>query len=150
VIVLNKRHLRRLMNEYVRYYHDDRTHLALARESDLWEECVYRAFVAMVEAHTSFLGPRLTTFPVRRFRQVLPSGARFRLDLHPDGILARHRMPAKVDAGVKSEISFLISIVYVGRGGGIRTPDPLLPKQMRYQTALRPDSALNGVERCYL
>ncbi len=27
-----------------------------------------------------------------------------------------------------------------GRGGGIRTPDPLLPKQMRYQTALRPDS----------
>ena len=28
---------------------------------------------------------------------------------------------------------------YIGRGGGIRTPDPLLPKQMRYQTALRPD-----------
>ena len=27
-----------------------------------------------------------------------------------------------------------------GRGGGIRTPDPLLPKQMRYQTALRPAS----------
>ena len=26
-----------------------------------------------------------------------------------------------------------------GRGGGIRTPDPLLPKQMRYQAALRPD-----------
>ena len=29
-----------------------------------------------------------------------------------------------------------------GRGGGIRTPDPLLPKQMRYQTALRPDVVL--------
>ncbi len=26
-----------------------------------------------------------------------------------------------------------------GRGGEIRTPDPLFPKQMRYQTALRPD-----------
>ena len=26
-----------------------------------------------------------------------------------------------------------------GRGGGIRTPGPLLPKQMRYQAALRPD-----------
>ena len=26
-----------------------------------------------------------------------------------------------------------------GRGGGIRTRDPLLPKQMRYQAALRPD-----------
>src|ERR1035437_6345206 len=30
----------------------------------------------------------------------------------------------------------------LGRGGGIRTPDPLLPKQMRYQAALRPDSTL--------
>ena len=29
-----------------------------------------------------------------------------------------------------------------GRGGGIRTRDPLLPKQMRYQAALRPE----GVE----
>ena len=28
----------------------------------------------------------------------------------------------------------------IGRGGGIRTHDPLLPKQMRYQTALRPDN----------
>ena len=31
-------------------------------------------------------------------------------------------------------------MLYDGRGGGIRTPDPLLPKQMRYQTALRPDN----------
>ena len=39
-------------------------------------------------------------------------------------------------------------ILKVGRGGGIRTPDPLLPKQMRYQTALRPDSfALYRVAR---
>ena len=29
VIVLNEPHLKRLMNEYVRFYHDDRTHLAL-------------------------------------------------------------------------------------------------------------------------
>ena len=28
---------------------------------------------------------------------------------------------------------------FLGRGGGIRTHDPLLPKQMRYQAALRPD-----------
>ena len=33
-------------------------------------------------------------------------------------------------------------MIYAGRGGGIRTPDPLLPKQMRYQTALRPDKAI--------
>jgi hypothetical protein len=31
VIVLNERHLKRLMNEYVRYYHEDRTHFALAK-----------------------------------------------------------------------------------------------------------------------
>jgi transposase InsO family protein len=31
VIVLNQRHLKRLMNEYVRYYHEDRTHLALGK-----------------------------------------------------------------------------------------------------------------------
>ena len=29
-----------------------------------------------------------------------------------------------------------------GRGGGIRTPDILLPKQARYQTALHPDNLL--------
>jgi putative transposase len=33
VIVLNERHLKRLMTEYVRYYHDDRTHLGLAKET---------------------------------------------------------------------------------------------------------------------
>jgi transposase InsO family protein len=31
VIVLNERHLKRLMNEYVRYYHEDRTHLVLGK-----------------------------------------------------------------------------------------------------------------------
>ena len=31
-----------------------------------------------------------------------------------------------------------------GRGGGIRTRDPLLPKQMRYQAALRPDIPFYG------
>jgi hypothetical protein len=31
------------------------------------------------------------------------------------------------------------SDVLSGRGRGIRTPDPLLPKQMRYQTALYPE-----------
>ncbi len=31
------------------------------------------------------------------------------------------------------------SVLKTGRGGGIRTPDILLPKQARYQTALHPD-----------
>lgn len=33
VMVLNKRHLKRLMSEYVRYYHEDRTHLALEKKT---------------------------------------------------------------------------------------------------------------------
>jgi transposase InsO family protein len=40
VIVLNERHLKRLMNEYVRYYHEDRTHLALAKETPANREAV--------------------------------------------------------------------------------------------------------------
>ena len=34
-----------------------------------------------------------------------------------------------------------------GRGGRIRTCDPLLPKQMRYQAALRPDGSGAGDTR---
>jgi len=33
VIVLNERHLKRLMGEYVLYYHEDRTHLGLAKDT---------------------------------------------------------------------------------------------------------------------
>jgi transposase InsO family protein len=38
VIVVNERHLKRLMNEYVHYYHEDRTHLALAKETPAGRE----------------------------------------------------------------------------------------------------------------
>jgi len=33
VIPFNKRHLKRLMTEYVRYHHDDRTHLGLDKQT---------------------------------------------------------------------------------------------------------------------
>ena len=33
VIVLNEHHLKPMMNDYVRYYHEDRTHLGLAKET---------------------------------------------------------------------------------------------------------------------
>jgi putative transposase len=33
VIVLNQRHLRRLLKDYVRYYHEDRTHLGLEKDT---------------------------------------------------------------------------------------------------------------------
>jgi transposase InsO family protein len=35
VIALNERHLKRLMTEYIRYYNEDRTHLALGKDSPL-------------------------------------------------------------------------------------------------------------------
>jgi len=38
VIVLNERHLKRLMAEYLRYYHDDRTHLGLAKQTPAGRE----------------------------------------------------------------------------------------------------------------
>jgi hypothetical protein len=33
VIVLNERHLKRLMNEFIHYYHEDRTHIGLAKQA---------------------------------------------------------------------------------------------------------------------
>jgi putative transposase len=33
LIVVNERHLKRLMNEFIRYYHDDRTHLGLGKQT---------------------------------------------------------------------------------------------------------------------
>ena len=38
VIVLNERHLKRLINEYLNYYHDDRTHLGLDKETPAGRE----------------------------------------------------------------------------------------------------------------
>jgi transposase InsO family protein len=43
VIVLNERHMRRLMKGYIRYYHDDRTHLSLAKGTPNSREAVSRS-----------------------------------------------------------------------------------------------------------
>jgi transposase InsO family protein len=53
VIVLNQRHLKRLMSEYVHYYHDDRTHLALAKGTPAGREAVSK----------SALGSRIIAMP---------------------------------------------------------------------------------------
>jgi hypothetical protein len=37
-----------------------------------------------------------------------------------------------------------------GRGGGIRTRDPLRPRQVRYQTALRPDCSLCALHNDFM
>jgi putative transposase len=38
VIVLNERHLKRLMNKYIRFYHEDRTHLGLSKQTPAGRE----------------------------------------------------------------------------------------------------------------
>ena len=38
VLVLNERHLKRLISEYVRYYHEDRTHLGLYKQTPAGRE----------------------------------------------------------------------------------------------------------------
>ena len=45
VIVLNERHLKRLMAEYVRYYHEDRTHLGLAKDTPAGRPVAIRSAV---------------------------------------------------------------------------------------------------------
>ena len=39
VIALNDNHLRRLLSDYVCYYHDDRTHLGLSKETPNHRAC---------------------------------------------------------------------------------------------------------------
>jgi putative transposase len=38
VIVLNAKHLKRLLSDYVRYYHEDRTHLGLQKQTPAGRE----------------------------------------------------------------------------------------------------------------
>jgi hypothetical protein len=55
VIVVNERHLKRLMNEYVRYYHEDRTHTILAKGTPAGRE----AATTFQEHHRVVSTPRL-------------------------------------------------------------------------------------------
>ena len=43
VIILNERHLKRLMSSYVLYYHEDRTHLGLAKDTPAGQPTAIRS-----------------------------------------------------------------------------------------------------------
>jgi hypothetical protein len=45
LIVLNERHLKRLMTEYVRYFHEDRTHLGLDKDTPAGRPTAIRSAV---------------------------------------------------------------------------------------------------------
>ena len=70
----------------------------------------------------------------------------FMARLMTDGKLAAHTRVREYAGlgicGVWSQRLWTKMTDFNGRGGGIRTPDPLLPKQMRYQATLRPDSTI--------
>ena len=51
----------------------------------------------------------------------------------------RFRKPLLYPTELQALISSRPTKSLNGRGGVIRTPDPLVPNQMRYQAALRPD-----------
>jgi transposase InsO family protein len=62
VIVLNERHLKRLMSEYVHYYHEDRTHLALEKRTPGGREATKRSNATckvQIHAKTGWLAPPL-------------------------------------------------------------------------------------------
>jgi hypothetical protein len=75
-------------------------------------------------------------------RTLLRPGRLFETDLNPtqallDGDIHKLNQALRINPiGLFPKLT-----TEVGRGGGIRTPDPLVPNQMRYQTALRPDSS---------
>ncbi len=50
------------------------------------------------------------------------------------------------DITLRSNYKLLSLFYYNGRGGGIRTHDPLTPSQVRYRTAPRPDGISAGQE----
>ena len=58
------------------------------------------------------------------------------------GTLPHYDYPVELRA-LEGDFKELVSL----GGGGIRTHDPLLPKQMRYQTALRPDILREGIKQ---
>ena len=56
VIVLNERHLKRLMGEYVHYYHEDRTHLGLVKDTPVGRSVEIQSGVARMIQSSSRIG----------------------------------------------------------------------------------------------
>jgi hypothetical protein len=53
VIILNERHLKRLISSYIHYYHEDRTHLGLAKDTPAGRATEIR----------SAIGSKIQSFP---------------------------------------------------------------------------------------
>jgi hypothetical protein len=58
-----------------------------------------------------------------------------------------HRYKIDTGADLQASQNRYILLILNGRGERIRTSDPLVPNQVRYQTALRPELFLSGSRR---
>ena len=61
--------------------------------------------------------------------------------LEPATTGLENRCSIRLSYGRIKTVVLLVKVKLAGRGREIRTPDPLLPKQMRYQAALCPADA---------
>jgi hypothetical protein len=84
VIVLNEQHSKRLMFEYVRYYHEDRTHLGLAKDTPTGRQ---QRYVLLWEARFT---PSLDSADCTI---VTPSRLRLRQSVYRDQLLLSQSEP---------------------------------------------------------
>jgi Integrase core domain len=83
VIILNERHLKRLMAEYVRYYHEDRTHLGLAKDTPAGRPVTVRSALVNRIDRVHPTGQRdqqyhaRREFPLKRSKTVSPNRSDF-------------------------------------------------------------------------
>ncbi len=106
-------------------------------------ECEYHATIRI-----AWIPANMSGNAAQRLRRVLLSTG-FRAD---GGLTGSYRARYEIESRTKPRMLAMLRwgqvnnlLIFTGRGGGIRTPDPLLPKQMRYQTALRPDVVLDCI-----
>jgi hypothetical protein len=66
VIVFNERHLKRLMSEYVRYYHEDRTHLGLSKDAPTGRPVAIRSAGNRIQSFSRLGGCTIVTWSRRR------------------------------------------------------------------------------------
>ena len=80
LIVLNQPHLRRLLRDYIRYYHDDRTHLGLEKDTPGGRTTAVAAEQGRVAAATRWIAPPLRNSGLSQLHPASPYVSSVALD----------------------------------------------------------------------